>query len=162
MDWHDFAGIAGAYAIARTILDRGDAERAQAAADARAAQEAWEVGQQMEALVSDIDDVIVDDLNAAWTAPDPGAAVIAWARRAEPKLRRYRDRWGTWWGRSPEGDELVERWQTALDGYIEAIELIRAEDPDGPGRLVRAMTAYKDHQAWLRAQAIALGWRPEE
>ena len=155
MDWLKNAlGMAGAYTIARSIVDRDEQKRAQE-------QAAWEAGQQLETLVSDIDDVIVDDLNAALAAPDPGVAIVGWARRAGPKLRRYRDRWGTYAGRFADGDELVERWQRALDPYIEAIDLIDAGDPAGGTRLIGAMKDYAEFQAWLRAGAVALGWRPE-
>jgi hypothetical protein len=156
VDWiKNMLGMAGAYTIARTFLDHDAEKRAQE-------QFAWEAGHQLESLVSDIDDVIVDELNAAITQPDVGEKVMAWAARAEPKLRRYRVRFDTWWGRSPEGDELIERWQTALDGYIEAIVLIRAEGLAGVNRLEQARRDYTEFQAWLRSGAIALGWKPEE
>lgn len=162
MDWlRNALAMAGGYTIARSFLDRDAQKRALQQQALDDAQEAYEVGQQMEALVSDIDDVIADELNAALVAPDPGDAIIGWARSAGPRLRRYRERWGTWWGRSAEMNELVERWQAALDAYIEAIDLIDAGDLAGVTCLTQAMKDYKEFQAWLRAGAVALGWRPE-
>jgi hypothetical protein len=162
MDWLKNAlAMAGGYTIARSFLDRDAQKRALQQQALDDAQAAWEVGQQMEALVSDIDDVIADELNAALVAPDPGDAIIGWARSAGPRLRRYRERWGTWWGRSAEMNELVERWQAALDAYIEAIDLIDAGDVAGVARLQRAMADYRVFQAWFLQMCIEAGWRPE-
>jgi hypothetical protein len=162
LDWLKNAlGMAGAYTIARSVLDRDEQKRVAQQQALDDAQAAYEAGQQLEALVSDIDDVIVDDLNAALAAPDPGVALVGWARRAGPKLRRYRERFDPFWGRSPEGNEFVERWQRALDAYIEAIDLIDAGDLAGVTCLTQAMKDYKVFQAWLLKKGIEAGWRPE-